>query len=322
MSTANVVPETWELTGDDAWHALRRTGRLRLLRDAFLRMRVSDGFSHARSLGFLISLVLVQGVIAAVGLASALGQGSVADGIVHTVQNAVPGPAGQLLTSAVAQANHAGTGHRYLALVLGLTGAIITGTTAMGQLERALNRLYGVELDRPMPRKYGLGLLLALSAGVLMTVSFVAVAFGRSVGTAQGNHVVDTVWGVARWPVAFGLLVASIALLFRWCPRRHQPAWSWLALGASVSVLLWFVVTIVLGLVFRASTSFGDTYGPLAGMVAVLLWALLSSMGLIFGAAVAAQLEAARAGHAGPQDKAKVVAAEPSVEPTPVGAAR
>jgi hypothetical protein len=49
MSTATLVPETWELTGDDAWQTLRHTGRRRLLQDAFTRMRYSDGFSHTRS---------------------------------------------------------------------------------------------------------------------------------------------------------------------------------------------------------------------------------------------------------------------------------
>ena len=30
MSTAAAVPETWELSGDDAWETLKTTGRARL----------------------------------------------------------------------------------------------------------------------------------------------------------------------------------------------------------------------------------------------------------------------------------------------------
>ena len=77
MSTANLVPETRDLTGDDAYKTLRRTGRRRLLVDAFKRLRVADGFSHARSLAFLTVLVVVQGTIALVGLASVLGNRNV-----------------------------------------------------------------------------------------------------------------------------------------------------------------------------------------------------------------------------------------------------
>jgi uncharacterized BrkB/YihY/UPF0761 family membrane protein len=44
------------------------------------------------------------------------------------------------------------------------------------------------------------------------------------------------------------------------------------------------------------SGSFGQIYGPLAGIVALLLWALMSATALLYGAAVCAQLEACRAG--------------------------
>ena len=296
MSTAAPVPETWELTGDDAREALRTTGRRSLLSGAFQRMRLADGFSHARSTAFLVTLLVVQATIALVGLAMAFGDNQISSGIVSMIKNAVPGPAGDLLTSAVGQASEVGKSKRYLGLLFGLVGSLVTGTTVLGQLERGLNRLYGVEQDRPTVQKYGRAFVLALTSGVL-----VAIGFGSAVGEQLNNGWLDTAWNILRWPIGVGVLVAAMALLFRWCPRRHQPAWSWLAFGSSVSVLLWVLVTVAMGLVFRFSTSFGDTYGPLAGIVALQLWSMLSCMGILFGGAVAAQLEAVRAGVPGPQ---------------------
>jgi len=53
-------------------------------------------------------------------------------------------------------------------------------------------------------------------------------------------------------------------------------------------------------------------------MVALLLWALLSCIGLFFGAAVAAQLEAVRAQAASPQEEEKVAVSEPdAASPVP-----
>lgn len=311
MSTATVVPETWELSGDDAWRTLRLTGRGQLLRDAFLRMRVSDGFSHARSLAFMTSLVLVQGTIVLVGVATALGDTNVSHGIVSAIHTAAPGPAGRVLTAAVRQAHGAGSAKHYVPLALGSIGALVAATTAMGQLERGLNRLYGVEQDRPMQRKYGLAFLLAASAGVLLSMAFIAVGFGSAVGDSVHNQALDDAWMVLRWPFALLLMIAAMALLFQRCPRRHQPEWSWLAFGSAVSVLLWFVITLVMGLVLHSSRSFGDTYGPLAGLVALQLWTLLSSIAVLYGGAVAAQLEAVRAGQYAPQDVEKVADSEP-----------
>ena len=76
--------------------------------------------------------------------------------------------------------------------------------------------------------------------------------------------------------------------------------------------------TVALGRFFRFSHSFGETYGPLAGMVALMMWAVLSSTVLIYGAAVAAQLEAVRSGEPEPQDQEKVDDSDPLDEKAPV----
>ena len=314
MSSATFVPETTELSGDDAWQALRQTGRRQLLKDAFLRLRFADGFSHSRSMAFLLALVFVQGIIALVGLASALDTNKLSHGIVSALESVAPGPSGRVLTQAVRQAREAGNQGEYLALTLGLVGTLISGTTAMGQLERGLNRIYGVEQDRPMVQKYGRAFLLAISVGALLSFAFLAIGFGPAIDSALESDLLKTLWTWLRWPVALALMTSGIALLFRWCPRRRQPSWSWLAFGAAVSVVLWFAVTLLLSIFFRVSTSFGETYGPLAGLVALLIWGLLSSMSILFGGAVAAQLEAVRAGVPTPKDQAK---AEPTPSATP-----
>jgi YihY family inner membrane protein len=306
MSTANLVPETWKHTGDSARKVLANTGWLRLARDAFKRMDAADGFSHARSLAFATGLVLLQSIIAMVGLASALGTGPASAVIARTIRAAVPGPAGQLLTQAVDQARRAGTSHRYLALMVGLIGAIVTGCTFMGQLERGLNRLYGVEQDRPSLPKYGLAMLLTLSAGLLATVAFTVLTLGGSIDSSLGSDLAARVWTWIRWPLALLLMTVAVGLLFRWSPRRRQPGWSWLAPGATVAVGLWAIATSLLTLFFRTSTAFGQTYGPLAGIIALLLWSLLSCIALLYGGALGAQLEAVRSGASAPADAKRV----------------
>ena len=301
MSSANAVPETRDLTGSDVKETLRHTGSMRLLRDAFERLRASDGFSHARSMAFATSLILVQAVIALLGLASVLGAGRVSDAIVGMLQDVFPGPAGAVLTDAVGQAHEAGAQNRSLALTLGLAGAIFTGTILLGQIERAMNRLYGIERDRPTLKKYGRAFVLTISAGLLAVGAFVVMLLGQGLGSSLDSPVAKDVWNVVRWPLAFVLLTGATACIFRWSPRRHQPEWSWLAIGALLSVALVVVVTIVLNGIFQLSSTFGQTYGPLAGFVALLLWTLLASIALLYGVAIAAQLEAVRAGVPAPR---------------------
>ena len=311
MSTASLVPETHDLDGDDARRTLRSCGRRKLVRDAFVRLRAADGFSHARSMAYVTALVLVEAIIALVGLATAIGHSDMSKSIVRTIQAAAPGPAGQFLTQTVSQAHRAGATHRYAGLVFGLVAALISGSTLFGQLERGLNRIYGVEQDRPTARKYGLALLFTVTVGTLSAVAFVVLAFGRTIGDSIDNRGVSDVWAAIRWPLGIIVLTLAMTLLLRWSPRRRQPRLSWLAFGAFISVLLWALTTIALGVFFSASKSFGQTYGPLAGVIALLLWALLSSVAVLLGGAAAAQLEAVRAGAAQPRDAEKVAHSEP-----------
>ena len=218
MSTAAKVPETWKLTGDDARKTLVETGRLNLVKDAFVRLRAADGFSHARSLAFVTSLVLVQGLVALVGFTVVFGDLRISKEVIQAIQASFPGPVGALLTDAVAQARKVGGEERYLPLLVGLVGTIVTGTTAMGQIERGFNRLYGIEQDRPVLRKYGRAFLLAMGAGTILACNFVVFTWGR--GNGATNDLLGPTSPIVRWPIA--LLVAGLALgaMLRFAPYQ------------------------------------------------------------------------------------------------------
>jgi YihY family inner membrane protein len=298
MSTATSVPETYELEGDDALRTLRRTGWGQLAKDSFQRFRAADGFSHARALAYQVTLTLLPAVIAAVGLATAVRASRFRQIIVQAVDRLAPGPAGQLITEAVEQGAKSASRGGVVALVIGALAALGSATLAMGQIERGANRIYGVERDRPTAQKYGNGFLLACSAGVLVVLAFVLIVAGSDVARAtELSGVVRGLWTVLRWPLSIGFAVVAFAVLFREAPRRRQPSWSWLAVGSGLSVLLWFLFTGLLALYLDASSgTFGQTYGPLTGMIAVLVWAFLTALALFLGVAFAAQLEAVRAG--------------------------
>jgi len=236
-----------------------------------------------------------------VGLATLLHQARFRNILGQTIRRLAPGPAGNIVLAAFRHGEHAAAGGATAALLIGLIVALVSAATAMGQIERGANRIYGVERDRPTLQKYERALLLATTAGLLTVVAFALILAGQDiirVGTVSNG--IQTAWNVLRSPLSIVLVVAAMALLFRASPRRRQPAASWLAAGSVVSVLLWLAFTGLLALYLGASKTFGQTYGPLAGMIGILLWAFLTSLALFLGLAFAAQLEAVRAGTPGP----------------------
>jgi uncharacterized BrkB/YihY/UPF0761 family membrane protein len=64
--------------------------------------------------------------------------------------------------------------------------------------------------------------------------------------------------------------------------------------------VLWWLVSLVLAAYAAQSDEFGATYGPLTGVMALLLWANLTGIALFLGIAFAAQLEATRVAESGP----------------------
>ncbi|MFF7446560.1 MULTISPECIES: YhjD/YihY/BrkB family envelope integrity protein [unclassified Streptomyces] len=308
MGSAVHVPQTRdmigeELSGDEAFTALRHYGGLRLLTDSFARFRYADGFSNARALAFQVVLGLLPCTVALVGLATSVHTEAVGRVIELTLGHIVPGASAEIVEDAFDGSRRTANGDVWstLALWLGTGFALLNLASAMGQIERGANRIYGIERDRPFPRKYARAIVLAFAAGLPLVLGFVVLVAGQAVGDA----VAETLgWegGAARWwgvlDIPVGLLLAWVAsaVIFRWSPRRRQPGYTWLAFGSALHLLLWVSATWLLALYVEGSGAFGGVYGPLTAFIALLLWANLTAVALFLGIAFAAQLEAARAG--------------------------
>ena len=314
MSTANVVPETFELTGDDARRTLARARITRLAKDSAIRFRWADGFSHSRALAFQTVLTLIPAVVVAVGFSTLIHQPAVSATINRVIESLVPGSAADVFRVAANQgSSNAAVYSGRRALAVGAVVMLFSAATTFAQIERGANRIYGVEKDRPSVRKYCVATLMAVTSGAVLATGFVLIALGRGLNDSIGWNAGAAVVAVGRWPVGAALLIAGCAMIFRFSPRRRQPSTSWLAFGAAVSVLVTLLVSIGLAFYLNYSSSFGETYGPLAGFMGVMLWSYLNAIGLFLGLAFAAQLEAFRAGESAPQSEEKVQASEPEL---------
>ncbi len=310
MSSVSVVPETElmsgeQLSADDAWHTVRRYGLRHLLVAGFVRFRYGDGFSHARAFALQLALATVPLVIAGAGLAVALGAESFAEVVARTVVAISPGSSDALVASAVQGGTDEGSERGEVVVALGLATAFLAATSAFAQLERGANRIYGTDRDRPAVRKYARAALLTATAGVAMAVGLLLIVAGEPFGDAveQVYHwgdAAETAFDVIRWPVGLAALVVAVTVLFRHAPRRRQPGLSWLAVGAAATVLAWLGGSGLLALYVVAAAGFDDTYGPLTAVMALLLWANVTGVALLAGVALAAQLEAVRAGTGDP----------------------
>ncbi|MCX4445171.1 YihY/virulence factor BrkB family protein [Streptomyces sp. NPDC087866] len=310
MGTATRVPQTRhmtgdELTADEALASLRRYGGWPLVRDSFVRFRYADGFSHSRALALQTVLAVIPLVIAFVGLSASLHTENVGRLAELTIHRIAAGPSADVVDDALDRSRRrAGEGSQ-LTLWFGLLFSLVNVTTAMCQIERGANRIYGVERDRPFHQKYFRGLVMSLTAGIPLGLGFILMVVGGDLVTAAATvyHLGDTArtaWDLLRWPCGLLLALMSASAIFRRSPRRNQPGYTWLAFGAALYLVLWTALTYLLSQYLSLSGSFDTVYGPLSAFMSLLLWAYLTSIALFLGLSFAAQLEAARARRPGP----------------------
>jgi YihY family inner membrane protein len=300
MSSATTVPETHDQGAGDLRDQLRKTGTVHLFWDAATRFRAADGTSFARALGHSSITTLIPAVIATIGLVTTFHMPGLKSVLEDAARSFAPGPAGGILTEALAQAKpSSGT----TALLAGLAGTLFSGTVGMTHLERAANRIYGVDEDRSSRRRYGLAFALAATVEVMLMVGLAVIVAGGSIGEGGDGSQLSQgsgIWSVLRWPIGVALVGVAMTIIFKVVPNRRQPQFSWLLSGTTVSVAVWVVATILLGLVYEHASVLGGSYGPLLGVVALLVWAYATGVAVLYGLACAAQLEAERAGEEEP----------------------
>lgn len=321
MSSVTRVPElaltdAGRLTPREALSAVRRHGLWRLARESLVRFRYGDGFSHSRALGLQFSLAAVPLVIAGVGLATELRTESIGVLLRRTILALTPGASKALVRDALSPFADAPDRH-VLALLLALAVALAALTAGMGQLERGANRIYGIQRDRPSTVKYRRALGLSVIAGLPAMAGFVllvtAGAFAEAVESVYGLD--DETVLLLTYPLGTVLLLVAITMMLRRSPARQQPSWSLLVLGGLLALALWVALTALLGGFLRFSGDIGSIYGPLTGVMALLVWAQLTAASIYLALAVSAELEAAYVGRV-----AADVTEAPGVPEVPGGA--
>ncbi|MFN2384409.1 MAG: YihY/virulence factor BrkB family protein [Gemmatimonadota bacterium] len=233
---------------------------------------------------FFLSLwPLLLGVLAFTGLVG--GEPAFA-WIMNWLEAVVPGDLATLLARFVREIT---ADERPDMLSLGIVLTLWSGSGIFAALADGLNVICDVTEGRPWWRKRLVALGMLVGASLLLTGGAAAILAGGSIISSLG---LGAAWNVARWPVAFLLLVVLAGLLYVFLPNRTPRfAGRPLAIGALVGALLWVLVTSGFRLYVAHWGSYSQTYGFVGAIIVLLLWLYLTALALLFGGEVAASLE-------------------------------
>jgi membrane protein len=174
-------------------------------------------------------------------------------------------------------------------LVLALWGAN-AGTKAIFD---ALNIIY------KEPEKRGFIVLTLYS--LLFTLAGIAVVL-LALAAVVGVPVLLAALGIPprssaalmsllRWPLLYLVILLALACLYRYGPSRTRPQWRWVTWGSALAATVWLVGSLVLSWYVANFGTYNATYGSLGAVIGFMVWMWLSTIVVLVGAEINAEIE-------------------------------
>jgi membrane protein len=176
-----------------------------------------------------------------------------------------------------------------IATTVSIVGLLIGATTAFGEIQSALDRIWRA----PAYQGSGLWFLLRtrllsfgmiLGVAFLLTVSLVLSAALSLIGKWWDGwlggwealaHVLDVV-------VSLGFLTLVFALIYKMIPRVDV-AWRDVWIGAAVTAVLFTIGKVLIGL-YIGKSEVASSFGTAGSLVVVIVWVYYASQIFLFGA--------------------------------------
>lgn len=265
---------------------------LRTLKDRIGRHHATI---FAAAVAFFAFLALIPALTAVIGV---YGLAADADDITRQLTEALSGaPAStrEFLVDQMTEIASGSGGALGVSVVIGLGIALFSASGAVANLVKSLNVAYELEETRaPWTLR---GVALGLTVGgvlVLSVVVFLMAALPPLLAEWGLGDAARLTLNIGRYPVLGIVMAATLSLLYRLGPDHggNDKPLSPRAFtkGGLVATVLFVVLSLLFSFYTANLGSYGETYGPLATIIVLLVWFQLSALSIIIGAELDAEL--------------------------------
>ena len=178
------------------------------------------------------------------------------------------------------------------AFVFGLGLALWSANAGMKAIIDALNVIYGEKEKRGFIELTLVALAFTAGALVVMLLAVGAVVVVPILLNTFGlGQVSEMVMTILRWPMLLAVAVVGLAILYRYGPSRTQPRWEWLGIGSVVASVIWLTSSVLLSWYLEKFAHYDATYGSLGAGIGMMMWMWISTIAILFGAELNAEIE-------------------------------
>jgi membrane protein len=256
----------------------------------FGQFMADDCMGLAKEVAYSSLLAFFPAVIALVGLLDLL---NAYDDLLSFLSPVAPKAVTDLLQTFEQDSSGGASG---VALVIGTVGAVWAASGAMGSVVKAVNRAYDRLETRPFWRVRGIAIALVFATAIVTAGMLLLIVLGGTIGDAIASRAGlggawSWIWNLARWPLAFCIVLLLFALIYFLAPNTDQRRWQWITPGSILGGVMWLALSGLFSLYTSLSDSYTKTYGTLAGGIVLLLWLNYTAWSILFGAELNSELD-------------------------------
>jgi membrane protein len=167
---------------------------------------------------------------------------------------------------------------------VGLITLVWLSSSVFLEIIAAMNRIEGVNESRPIWRLRLTAMLMTLTqAAILIAAGVTTVVWPQILAGLGLNQLGAILATLAHGITVFVVILLSFALAFYLAPDNHQ-RWKWVTPGSLVSTVILLFASVVFRFSVQHWGNYSATYGSLAGIVILMTWLWLCSLGLLAAA--------------------------------------
>lgn len=223
------------------------------------------------------------------GLASDPGQVGVQ---LHRLSHVLPGGAVTVIGGQLTELAKAKPSGLSLGFLVGVLTAIWSANGAAGAIVTGLNIAYEAKERRGFIRRTATSLAITVAMLAFAALAVILLGLASSAGHFIGPHGA-LIANLISWPTIVIILAIGLALLYRFGPCRRSVRLRWITPGAAAVVIVWVIVSAIFSAYVANFGHYNKTYGSLGAAVGFMTWLWLSSMLLLAGAELNAEIEGA-----------------------------
>ena len=177
-------------------------------------------------------------------------------------------------------------------LVVGLLVSLWSAMSGVKAIIDALNVIYEQKESRSVIKLNLVALAFTLAGFAAFLLAIGAIVVLPLVLSPIGlGSLTETLTRIARWPVLFLVLLLGLAVLYRYGPDRRAARWQWVSLGSVFAAVTWIVASFLFSWYLTSFANYNATYGSLGAVVGLMIWLWISTIVVLLGAELNAEIE-------------------------------